>query len=89
MNLLLTPELEKLIEAELKAGRSPTAAEFLSKAAFHYVVAREFGEDYTRDAIEQKIVVGLDQLERGDSVDGDEFFEKLRLRGEEFRRQRA
>ncbi len=33
MNLLLTPELEKLIEAELKAGRSPTAAEFLSKAA--------------------------------------------------------
>ena len=60
-----------------------------NKAVYHYIVARELGEDYSREEIEEKITRGLAQVERGDTVDGEEFFEHLRLRGEELRRKRA
>ena len=63
----LTPELEKLVEVELKTGRFLSAADFLSKAAL-------------------KIARALAQIERGDSVEGDDFFEGLRLRGQALRR---
>jgi len=59
--------------------------EFLNKAVYHYVVARDLGEEYSREQIEEKIARGLAQVERGETVDGDEFFEQLRLRGEELR----
>ncbi len=85
MNVTLKPELEKLIEDEVKSGRSPDPDEFLNKAVYHYVVARDLGEEYSREQIEEKIARGLAQVERGETVDGDEFFEQLRLRGEELR----
>jgi len=89
MNVTLKPELEKLIEDEVKSGRSPDPDEFLNKAVYHYVVARDLGEEYSREQIEEKIARGLAQVERGETVDGDEFFEQLRLRGEELRRKPA
>jgi antitoxin ParD1/3/4 len=89
MNVTLKPELEKLIEDDVKSGRSTDPDEFLNKAVYHYVVARDLGEEYSREEIEEKIARGLAQVERGETVDGDEFFEQLRLRGEELRRKRA
>jgi hypothetical protein len=67
-------------------GRSTDPNEFLDKAAYHYVIARELGEEYTREEIDQKIARALAQAERGETVDGEEFFEKLRLRGEQLNR---
>jgi predicted transcriptional regulator len=37
-------------------------------------------EECTREEIEEKIARGLAQLENGESVDGEEFFEQLRQR---------
>jgi len=45
-------------------------------------------EEYARDEAEEKIAQGLAQLERGEGVDGEEFFEQLRKRGEELRARR-
>ena len=89
MNVTLKPKLEKLIEDEVKSGRSPDPDEFLNKAVYHYVVARDLGEEYSREQIEEKIARGLAQVERGEAVDGDEFLDQLRLRGEELRRKPA
>lgn len=89
MYVTLKPEFEKLIDDEVKSGRSADPNEFLNKAVYHYVVARDLGEEYSREEIEEKIARGLAQVERGETVDGDEFFEQLRLRGEELRRNRA
>lgn len=89
MNVTLKPELEKLIQDEVNAGRASDSNEFLNKAVYHYIVARDLGEEYSREEIEEKITRGLAQVERGETVDGDEFFEQLRLRGEEIRRKRA
>lgn len=89
MNVTLRPEVEKLIENEVKSGRSTGPDEFLDKAVYHYLVARDLGEDHSREEIEEKIARGLAQSERGETVDSDEFFERLRLRGEEIRRHRG
>ena len=89
MNLTLKPEIEKLIDDEVKSGRSADPSDFLDKAVYHYIVARDLGEEYSREEIEEKINRGLAQVERGETVDGNEFFEQLRLRGEEIRRKRA
>jgi len=88
MNVALDPETERLVQAELQSGRFQDASALIGTALKHFLIAREFGEEYTREEIEAKIERGLSQLERGEGVDGNEFFEKLRLRGEELRHDR-
>ena len=85
----LDRETQRLIDQELQAGRFQNAGALIAAAVKHYLIARELGEEYTPEEIERKIARGLEQLERGEGIDGDEFFEKLRLRGEELRRRQA
>jgi antitoxin ParD1/3/4 len=89
MDVKLRPELEKLIDDEVKSGRSANGDEFLDKAVYYYVVARDLGEDYTREEVEEKIARGLAQAERGEAIDGEEAFRRLRAHSAERRRQRA
>jgi len=89
MNVTLKPEVAKLIEDELKSGRSADAGEFIDKAVYHFVVARDLGQAYSRQELEEKIARGMAQIERGETLDGDEFFEQLRLRGEALSRKRG
>ena len=89
MDVTLKPEVAKLIEDELKAGRSADASEFIDKAVYHFVVARDLGQAYSRQELEEKIARGMAQIERGETVDGDEFFEQLRLHGEALSRKRG
>ena len=72
MDVTLKPEVAKLIEDELKAGRSADASEFIDKAVYHFVVARDLGQAYSRQELEEKIARGMAQIERGETVDGDE-----------------
>lgn len=89
MRVTLKPELETLIAAEVKAGRASDPSEFLSKAVYHYVIARDLGQEYTQEEIDRMISQGLDDIERGDTVDGEEAFRQLRAHSAERRRQRA
>ena len=89
MDVILKPELEKLIEDEEKAGRASDPNEFLKRAVYHYVVARELGEEYTPEEIDGMIADGLDDIERDDTVEGKEAFRQLRAYSAERRRQRA
>lgn len=52
MDVKLKPELETLVVAEVKAGRSSDPSEFLNKAVYHYVVARDLGQEYTPEEID-------------------------------------
>lgn len=74
-------ETENLVKKELDIGRFPDAATLVSTALQHYLIAREFGEEYTREEIDGKIAPGLAQLEDGKAIDGEEFFERLRRHG--------
>jgi len=89
MNVTLRPELEKLIADEVKSGRSADSDEFLNRAAYHYVVARELAQEYTAEEVDRLIAEGLDDTESGNMVDGEEAFRQLRAHSAERRRQRA
>lgn len=89
MNVTLKPELEKLIVDEVEAGRSRDPNEFLNRAVYHFVVARDLDEEYTPEDIDKAIAEGLDDIERGDTVDGEEAFRQLRDHCAERRRHRA
>jgi Arc/MetJ-type ribon-helix-helix transcriptional regulator len=80
MDVKLDPQTEKLIQNEIESGRFPDAAALVGKALEHYLIARELGEEYTRQEIEAKISRGLSQLEDGKGIDGEQFFERLRRR---------
>jgi hypothetical protein len=47
------------------------------------------GEDYTPEEIDKMIAEGLDDIERGDIVDGEEAFRQLRCHSAERRMQRT
>lgn len=89
MDVLLKPELERIIAAEVKSGRSTDTDDFLNKAVYHYVLARDLGEEYTAEEIDSMIAAGLDDFERGDAVEGEEAFRQLRAYSAEQRRQRG
>ena len=74
MNVTLKPELEEFIAAEVRAGRSADPGEFLNRAVYHYVVARDLGQEITPEEIDKLIAEGLDEGERGEVVDGEEAF---------------
>ena len=85
MEVKLDAETEKLVQKEIETGRFPDAAALVGGALQHYFIAREFGEEYTREEIDKKIARGLAQLDAGEGVDGEEFFEQLKKRGQEIR----
>ena len=89
MDITLKPELEKLIADDVKSGRSTDPNEFLNRAVYHYVLARDLGEEYTPEEMDGMIAEGLDDIERGDIVDGDEAMRQLRAYSAEGRRRRA
>ena len=46
MDVTLKPELARLVEDEVKSGRSTDRNDFLNRAVYHYVLARDLGEEY-------------------------------------------
>ncbi len=87
MDVSLDRETEKLVQSEIASGRFQTADALIRTALKHFLIARELGEEYTAQEIEEKIANGMAQLDRGESVDGEEFFARLRVRGEELRQK--
>jgi predicted transcriptional regulator len=73
----------------VKCGRANDTSEFLNKAVYHYLLARDLGQEFTAEELDALIVEGLDDIERGDVVDGEEAFRQLRARSAERRQSRA
>jgi Arc/MetJ-type ribon-helix-helix transcriptional regulator len=88
VDVKLDSQTENLVKKELEKGSFPDASALVSTALQHFLIAREFGEEYTREEIDRKIGRGLAQLESGKAIDGEEFFEELRRRGDNLRTPR-
>jgi hypothetical protein len=73
----------------VQAGRVDDPGEFLNKAVYDYVLARDLGQEYAPEEIGRMICERLDDIERGDTIDGEEAFRQLRaLNAERGRQQR-
>lgn len=81
MNVSMTPELEKFVEEEVKSGLYQTASEVIRAGL------RRLKEDRhpsrtpkTLEELETELLASIDRLERGEGVNGEEVFRRLRKR---------
>jgi hypothetical protein len=49
-----------------------SADEFVSEALYHYVVARNVGQEYTTAELDSFNAEGLEEFERGETINGEE-----------------
>jgi len=86
MNVSLTPELEKLVHQKVKSGRYLSASEVVREAL-------RLLEDHDRIAqlrleeLRKQVALGLEQLDRGESVPGQEVEDELREMSRQRRRR--
>ena len=77
LNVSLTPELSALIEARVRSGKYQSASEVV-REGLRLLEARDRAPVGSVEDLKSEIDLGLAQLERGERVDGEEFFARLR-----------
>ncbi|HAG80240.1 MAG TPA: type II toxin-antitoxin system ParD family antitoxin [Cyanobacteria bacterium UBA12227] len=77
MNITLKPEEEQLIQEKLKSGKYQTAYEIIVEALRLLAERDNYYQKWVEET-RQKVVVGLEQLDRGEGIDGDVVIARLR-----------
>ena len=88
MTIDIDNNTRRLIEQEIQAGRFPDAAAFVGAAVRHFLITRE-DLGCTREQIDAMIAQAIASLERGEGVDGEEFFAALEREERKLERQRG
>jgi len=76
MNVNLTTELEQLVQLKVKSGRYNSASEVV-RDALRLLADRDELMELRKQELRKKIAMGLDSLQRGEGIDGEEFFAGL------------
>ncbi len=75
MEVKLTPELERWVAEQVEAGRFADADAVVHAALL--LLRREVAaQQEQRDALRRELQMGLDELDRGEGVDGEQAFEE-------------
>ncbi|NJO64861.1 MAG: type II toxin-antitoxin system ParD family antitoxin [Richelia sp. RM2_1_2] len=77
MNIQLNPEDEQFIQAQITRGKYENPEEVISKA-LKLLDEWEKGYQNWVEETRQKIEVAVEQLERGEGIDGEVVVEQLR-----------
>jgi Arc/MetJ-type ribon-helix-helix transcriptional regulator len=77
MDVTLNPEVEKLINDEVKCGRYSNSAEFLNQAVHNFVIAWDPGQEFSPEEVHKLIAEGLKDLDANGGMDGEEFFRQM------------
>ena len=86
MNVSLTPELEKLVAEKVKSGRYNSASEVV-REALRLLEEQDQLRALRLDEVRKKIAEGLQSLDRGEGIHGEEAFAQLRKKSEARRRK--
>jgi antitoxin ParD1/3/4 len=87
MNVSLSPELEKLIEEKVKSGMYNSASEVI-RAGLRLLQEQDELRAIRLRELKAGIRKGVDQIERGEVVDGDRVFKELRERNQKARKSK-
>ncbi len=90
MNVSLTPELEQFIEKEVETGMYQSASEVI-RAGLRLLKAEKEPKPRfmvsSREELEDKLLVGTRQLERGEGIPGEVAVRQLRDRAQARRKR--
>ncbi len=87
MNVSLTPELERLVHEKVESGHYNSASEVV-REGLRLLQQNENIQAQRLAELKREIAIGLDQLLRGESVDGEKVFAELRQRSEDHRKRK-
>lgn len=79
MNVSLTPHLEELVKRKVDSGLYNSSSEVV-REALRLLEDRDRLQEIRLSELKQEIQIGLDQLDRGEGIDGREVFAELRAR---------
>jgi Arc/MetJ-type ribon-helix-helix transcriptional regulator len=88
MTIKLDRETHRLIEGEIQAGRFHDASAFVTAAIRHFVITRE-DLGHTREQVDAMIAQAIESLDRGEGVDGEDFFAELEREERELERRQG
>jgi antitoxin ParD1/3/4 len=88
MNVSLTPELELLVQNKVQSGRYQSASEVIREG-----LRLLADQDRLREAqlaeVRRKIQTGIDQLDRGEGIRGEEVLAGLKKKSAAFRKAQS
>jgi antitoxin ParD1/3/4 len=88
MNVSLTPELENFVQTKVKSGRYNSASEVV-REALRLLENREQSRAAELEEFRAEVDRRLASLNRGEGVDGEKVFVRMRRKSEERRKKRA
>lgn len=84
MNVSLTPELAGFVKDQVDSGMYHSASEVVREGL--RLLRQQKQDRQTRlDRLRAEIALGVEQLDRGEAVSGQEVFRELRRRNEQLR----
>jgi antitoxin ParD1/3/4 len=87
MNVSLTPELEKLVTRKVESGLYQSASEVI-REGLRLLDDQDRLRELRLDETRKKIQTGLDQLDRGEGIPGDEAYARMKQKSRVFRQSR-
>lgn len=76
MNVSLTPELEQFVHTKVQSGRYLSASEVV-REALRLLEERDRLREIRLQTLREKIVVGVEQSDRGELFDGEVVIQEL------------
>ena len=88
MNVSLAPELEQFILSQVQSGKYTSADEVIM-ASIKLLEERERIYKGRFEELKREIMIGIEQLDRGEKLDGREVIEQLRQKNQAKRKAQA
>jgi antitoxin ParD1/3/4 len=85
MNVSLTPELEKLVAQKVESGLYQSASEVI-REGLRLLDDHDRIREVHLNEVRKKIQTGLDQLDRGEGIPGDQAYAQMKRRSAAFRK---
>ena len=82
MDVRLSPEQERFVNAKVASGEYPSPGEMV-REALHLLEERDRSRQAHRESLRAEVQRGIDQADRGELIDGEEAFARLRRRNDE------
>ena len=84
MNVSLTPELEKLVATKVSSGRYQSASEVI-REGLRLLDDQDRLRELHFEEVRKKIQTGLDQLDPGEGISGDEVYARMKQKSSAYR----